>query len=135
MNIDYKEFVPCGAQNFIRIDGKTFPLEKIMTITINMLEEKIYYWINFKITDKDYFCMKDHSLDPNKHVEMILLLENNPYKIYGISEIHYNFPDNLGQFRSITAAFTVKDISQTISCSRKEEKEEILERSELLDFD
>ena len=52
--IDYKIFVPRGGNNYVRFDTETeFEVSEILTIGIHIVDDKVNYWLNFKIPQDD----------------------------------------------------------------------------------
>ena len=128
-NMDYKIFVPRGENNYVRFDGEEFEVTEILTINIHLGDDKVTYWIYFKIPHND----EHHNvlLQRGKKPKMVLLIGNNPYEIHGIAEVLANELHNWEEKKQITVCFTVINASTTPNNPRKEVE---YERSELLDF-
>ena len=131
INVDYKIFVPRGAANYIRIRDKEFLIDEIMTVNIHLTDDKVTYWINFRIgseEDKDTnVILKKKSIS-----DMVLLIGNNPYEIYGQAEVQYNTANKWEEKRAITVQFVVMNASNTYNNPKKEIP---VERADLLDFE
>ena len=128
-NIDYKIFVPRGENNYVRFDGEEIIIDEILTINVHLGDDKVTYWIYFKIAPDD----NHHKLllKKGKNPNMILLIGNNPYEIHGTAEI---IDTSLHKWESkiqITVSFTVINASHTVNNPRKEIP---LKRSEILDL-
>lgn len=128
-HIDYKIFVPRGENNYVRFDGNEFEITEILTINIHIGDDKVTYWIYFKIPQDD----KQHNLllRKGKTPDMVLLIGNNPYEIHGTAEIIANDLHSWEEKRQITVSFTVTNASKTVDNPRKEVKPD---RFEMLDI-
>ncbi len=128
-SMDYKIFVPRGGNNYVRFDNEEFEITEILTINIHLGDDKVTYWIYFKIPHDD----KHHNvlLQKGKSPKMVLLIGNNPYEIHGVSEVIENCWHKWEEKRQITVCFVVCNASDTPNNPRKETP---CERSELLDF-
>jgi hypothetical protein len=128
-NIDYKIFVPRGENNSIKFDKEEITVDKIHSININLEEDQLLYWIYFRINDNDHY--HKHMLKKNKTLNMILLLGNNPYEIYGKTEVVSFIEQKWEKTIEFAINFIVTNASNTINNPRKEVN---YERSELLDL-
>jgi len=128
-NIDYKIFVPRGENNYVRFDGEEIEIDEILTINLHLGDDKVVYWIYFKIDSDD----EHHKLllKKGKNPEMVLLIGNNPYEIYGKAEVIDNSFHKWESKNQITVSFTVINASRTLNNPRKEV---LYKRSELLDL-
>lgn len=129
--IDYKIFVPRGAENFFRLNKKEYLIDEITKVNIDLRDNKVTYWVYFKISDEDHEA--NMRLKANSNPEMVLLIGNNPYEIYGVAEVLYNTFNKWESKRAITISFVVKNASAVRNNPRKEKQEE--NRAYLLDFD
>lgn len=129
--IDYKIFVPRGAENFLRLNKKEYLIDEITKVNIDLRDNKVTYWIYFRISDEDHEA--NMRLKANSNPEMVLLIGNNPYEIYGVAEVMYNTYNNWESKRAITISFVVENASAVRNNPRKEQ--EVENRAELLDFD
>jgi hypothetical protein len=127
--IDYKIFVPRGENNYVRFDSEEIEITEILTINIHLGDDKVIYWLYFKISKDD-----DHHnvlLQPGKKPGMMLLIGNNPYEIHGMAEVIRNELYKWEEKRQITICFTVSNASKT---SNNPRKNIIYDRFELLDL-
>jgi len=127
--IDYKIFVPRGENNYVRFDGEEIEIDEILTINIHIGDDKVVYWIYFKIDSDD----EHHKLilKKDKSPKMILLIGNNPYEIHGIAEVINNEYHKWESKNQITVSFTVINASHTVNNPRKEV---LYDRTELIDL-
>ena len=128
-SIDYKIFVPRGENNFVRFDGEEIDISEILTINIHIGDDKVTYWIYFKIDSDD----EHHKamLKKGRSPKMILLIGNNPYEIHGTAEVIENSFHKWESKNQLTVCFTVINASDTVNNPRKEV---LYERSELIDL-
>ena len=127
--IDYKIFVPRGENNYVRFDGEKIIIDEILTINVHLTDDKVIYWIYFKIESDD----NHHKLllKKGKSPNMILLIGNNPYEIYGTAEVIDSSLHKWENKIQITVSFTVINASHTVNNPRKEIP---IKRSEILDL-
>ena len=128
--IDYKIFVPRGMNNYVRLDSKIeFEIDEIMTVNIHLGDDKVTYWIYFRISADD----EHHKLllKKGKKPQATLLIGNNPYEIVGEGEVMDTSPNKWEEKIQIIFSFTVINASNTVNNARKVIK---YERSELLDL-
>jgi hypothetical protein len=127
--IDYKIFVPRGAKDFIRLNGKEYLVDEIRAVNIHISDDKVVYWMDFRIDEDDHEA--DLRLKPKSSPNMVLLIGNNPYEIHGIAEVIYNTYNKWESKKAITISFLVNNASHVKNNPRKEEE---INRSELLDI-
>jgi hypothetical protein len=128
--IDYKIFVPRGENNYVRLKtGMEFDIDEILTVNIHLGDDKVTYWIYFRIPHDD----KPHKflLTVGKKSEGTLLIGNNPYEIIGELEVMQIAPHKWEEKIQIIASLVVVNSSQVVDNPRKEVKHT---RSELLDI-
>ena len=128
--MDYKIFVPRGENNYIRLKtGTEFDVDDILTINIHIGDDKVTYWIYFRISNDD----EHHKLilKKGRKSQAILLIGNNPYEIIGEMEVMQIAPHNWEEKIQIIASLTVINSSQVVDNPRKEVK---YDRTELLDI-
>lgn len=134
--IDYKIFVPSGTNNYIRFNtgSRVFeiPIETIATITIHLVDDKIVYWLYFKIAIDDMFHQT--FFRKNKKPSAILLLGNNPYEIHGEAEVITKFDYIMEQKTEIKLVYTVTNVEKTVTNPRKEIKTDETDRFEMIDI-
>ena len=128
-NIDYKIFVPRGKNNHVRFDGEQIEINEILTINIHLGDDKVTYWMYFKIDSFD----EHHKslLRKGRKPEMVLLIGNNPYEIYGEAEIIDVGSHPWENKIQLTVSYVVTNASNTVNNKRKEQK---YSRTELLDL-
>ncbi len=131
-DIDYKVFVPRGETNYVRFDGEEFPVDDIATVNIHLSDDRVTYWIYFKVPVDDY--RKILMLKKGKTVSqpMILLLGNNPYEIHGLAEVQSFHYLKQTTEREVVVSFVIENASQSYKNHRKVVE---VERSYLLDLE
>jgi len=130
--IDYKIFVPRGAENFFRLNEKEYLIDEITKVGIDLSDDVVSYWIYFRI-DNDEDKDANVRLKPKAKPKMVLLIGNNPYEIHGVARVEYNTFNNWENKREIVVSFRVENASAVRNNPRREE--EVENRAELLDFD
>ncbi len=131
-NIDYKVFVPRGEINCIRFDDTEFPIDDIATVNIHLSDDRVTYWIYFKVPADDYrknLILKKGKIVPQP---MILLLGNNPYEIHGLAEIQSFHYLKRTTEREVVVSFVIENASKSYKNHRKVVE---FNRSELLDLE
>ena len=54
--IDYKIFVPRGENNYIKFDEKKeFEIDEIMSINLHIGDDKVVYWLYFKVLEEEHY--------------------------------------------------------------------------------
>jgi hypothetical protein len=117
-NIDYKLFVPRGAQNFVRFpDGHEILIDDILSINIFLLDDKVVYWIYFRINEDDMY----HKLllKKNNQPTMALLIGNNPYEVHGAAKVTDVSAHAWEEKIQITVCFTVINAKNVVNNPRK----------------
>lgn len=131
-NIDYRVFVPRGEINYIRFNKEEFLIDDIATVNLHLSNDKVTYWIYFKIPADAYhnnLLLRRGRIVPEP---MVLLLGNNPYEIHGTAEVQSNNYLKHKDKREIVVSFVVENASKNYRNYRKEVE---IERSEILDLD
>ena len=128
-NIDYKIFVPRGERNYLKIEEKEFIIDEILTVNIHLTDDKIIYWFYLNISlEEEYYILLFKNV---KKLNSILLIGNNPYEIFGETEIINSSVDKGKQVKEFKISFTVKNASKTYDNPRKVKK---YKRTEFIDL-
>jgi len=127
--IDYKIFVPSGINNYILFctdERYEIHIDKVASVTIHLLDDKVVYWLYFRIPMDDL----GHKLLLKKgsKPEAVLLIGNNSYEIYGDAEVIETSNHNWEQKIEIKLLYTVPNASHTSENPRKEIKSDDVER-------
>ena len=128
--IEYKIFVPRGEKNYLKIKNKEFIIDEVLTVNIHLTDDKIIYWFYLNISlEEEYYLLLFKNV---KKLNSILLIGNNPYEIFGETEIINKYTNKRKQLREFKISFVVKNASRTYDNPRKIKK---YKRTELIDLE
>lgn len=133
--IDYRIFVPSSENNSIKFctNGSfEIHIDKVTSVTIHLIDDKVIYWLYFKISmdDMGYKLLLRKGSKP----KAVLLIGNNSYEIYGDAEVIETSNHNWEQKIEIKLLYTVPNASHTVDNPRKEIKSDDVERFEMMDL-
>ncbi|MHA1470038.1 MAG: hypothetical protein ACTSSP_05690 [Candidatus Asgardarchaeia archaeon] len=133
--IDYKFFVPNGKNNYIKFctdPAFEIHIDKVASVTIHMIDDKVVYWLYFRIAMDD--MKRKLLLKRDSEHRAILLIGNNSYEIMGNAKVIELSNNNWEQKIEIKLLYTVVCACGGAIGLRKEMKDDT-ERFEIIDYE